>query len=160
MLALWATSFLPKYHPLQAISKIWWYVRHVPPGGGKGSIFVNTITILNTFTSSLDQWPPVHHLLIIMNFSWDKQLINGIHLRKPQDYYDHYPLYSAAGASSQFQVITDTSGHKGSKIQDFWRQSDSSEQIGSTNKHLGVESRQSAKYLYFSYTLYTLWWWP
>ena len=69
------------------------------------------------------------------------------------------PLYSAAGASSQFQVITDTSGHKGSKIQDFWRQSDSSEQIGSTNKHLGVESRQSAKYLYFSYTLYTLWWW-
>lgn len=104
----------------------------------------------------LDQWPPVHHLLIIMNFSWDKQLINGIHLRKPQDYDDHYPLYSAAGASSQFQVITDTSGHKGSKIQDFWRQSDSSEQIGSTNKHLGVESRQSAKYLYFSYTLYTL----
>ena len=52
VLALWAT--LPKYHPLQAISKIWWYVRHVPPGGGKGSIFVNTITVLNTFTSSLD----------------------------------------------------------------------------------------------------------
>ena len=67
-----------------------WYVRHVPPGGGKGSIFVNTVTVLNTFTSSLDQWPPLHHLLIIMNFSWDKQLINGIHLRKPQDYYDHY----------------------------------------------------------------------